>query len=136
MFTTYNYISVLRKQNIIKKKKFNVKILFFFNLKTSTKLNIVLNFLLLKTVLKSQSFKFNIRNNIIYFTFNDLLQNKEWLKYFLKNKYLKKKIKKIPTLFFLYNLKLLNNYRKVNYNLFFYNMTYNSLSTKYHLLFK
>lgn len=136
MFTTYNYISVLRKQNIIKKKKFNVKILFFFNLKTSTKLNIVLNFLLLKTILTSQSFKFNIRNNIIYFTFNDLLQNKEWLKYFLKNKYLKKKIKKLPTLFFLYNLKLLNNYRKVNYNLFFYNMTHNFLSTKYHLLFK
>lgn len=136
MLTTYNYINILRKQSIINKKKFNLKILFFFNLKTSTKLNIILNFLLLKNVFNNSSFKFNIRNNYIYFSFNNLLENIEWLQYFLKNKYLKKKIKKIPTLFFLYNLKLYNNFRKVNYNLFYYNINYNTFLTKYHLIFK
>ena len=71
--TTYNYINILRKQSIFKKKDFNLKILFFFNLKTSTKLNIILNFLLLLKILNSSNFKINIRNNIIYFTFNNLL---------------------------------------------------------------
>lgn len=131
---TYNYINILRKQNVKKEKNF--KTLFFFNLKTSTKLNLIINFLLLKTILVNSAFKINIRNHIMYFTFNNLLNHKEWFKYFLKNKYLKRKIKKISTLFFLYNLKLLNNYRKTSYNLFFYNLNYNTFLTKYQLIFK
>jgi len=136
MYNTYNYIQILRKQTLGQKINSNLKILFFFTLKTSNKLNIILNFLLLKNILKTNNFKINIRKNIIYFTFNNLLLENEWLKYFLKHKHIKKKLKKIPTLFFLYDLKLLTNYRKINYNLFFYNINYNSFLAKFYSLYK
>lgn len=136
MLNTFNYIQTLRHVKMEIKKELDIKFLFLLSINNLTKLNIILIFLLIKYSLPFYVFKFNSRNNLVYFTFSDLFYNKIWFKYFLKNKYLKKKIKKIKTLFFLPNLKLFQNYRKANYTINYFNFKYNKFINKFYLIFK
>lgn len=136
MQITYNYINILKKQAIITKKESELKILLFLNLKTQTKINILLNFILIKYIFPNNFLKINTRNNLIYITIHNLLVYPKWIKYFLKNKYFKFKVKKLASLFFIYDLKLFSSYRKLNSNINFYNTKHNTNFLQYLLLYK